>query len=493
MSVIQLPTDITALGLSDDEQLILSKLAERMMKARQYLWLHDAYYEGTQVVQSLGISIPPELSRLHTALGWPRLAVDVLDERLDVQGFRYPSSTDADTDLWDIWQANNLDQESELAHLDALVFGRSYVMVGSGNCGPGGPCPPLITVESPLNMAVDWDARSRTIVAALQAYEFDGDARAALYLPGVTIHMVEVEEHAPWEVYERDEHNLHFAPVVQLANRQRVANRYGASEITPEIMSVTDAACRTMLGMEVSREFFSTPQRYILGATEESFQAPDGSPKTAWETYIGRVLALERDEEGNVPEVGQFAPGDPSTLTRMLDQYARVMGSIASLPPEFLGQQNENPTSAEAIRMSTDRLVRKARRKQVAFEQGWEDVMRLALLIQTGTVPDDAHRLETIWADPGIPLDMSNALHLQQDAGFVPAESDVVLEKLGYSPNDIERLKADRKRQQAKDTAQAILEAARGNGNQDAGSNAGPGTAPGSANSANGANGQGAS
>lgn len=480
MTEIFLPSNISALGLSDDEQAILSKLAERMMSARRYLYLHDAYYEGTQVIRQLGISIPPELNGLHTALGWPRLAVDVLDERLDLEGFRYPNSMDADADLWEIWQANNLDQESTLAHLDALVFGRSYVTVGSGNCGPGGPCPPLITVESPLNMAVDWDARTRQIVSALQAYEFEGDSRAALYLPGVTVHLIQMDEDAPWEVYDRDEHNLPFAPVVQLANRQRVANRYGASEITPEVMSVTDAACRTMLGMEVAREFFSTPQRYILGATEEAFMAADGTPKSAWETYIGRVLALELGPDGeNPPQVGQFPAGDPSVFTRILDSYAQIMGGLTSVPSEFLGHTQDNPSSAEAIRMSTDRLVRKAKRKQVAFEQGWEDVMRLALLISTGDIPEEARRLETIWADPGIPIDMSQALSLQITSGSVPSESDVVLEKLGYSPNEIERLKADRKRQQAKETAQAILEAARG-GQQN-------GAAPGSGNPATGA------
>ncbi|MBQ1163438.1 hypothetical protein KBZ21_42380, partial [Streptomyces sp. A73] len=31
-------------------------------------------------------------------------------------------------------------------------------------------------------------------------------------------------------------------------------------------MSITDAACRRLMGMEVASEFYGAPQRYILGA-----------------------------------------------------------------------------------------------------------------------------------------------------------------------------------------------------------------------------------
>src|SRR5690606_37117023 len=78
-------------------------------------------------------------------------------------------------------------------------------------------------------------------------------------------------------VVERDDHGVGLVPVVQFANRQRVSDRAGRSEITPAVMSITDAACRTLLGMEVSREFFAAPQRYILGASEGAFEDQEGN------------------------------------------------------------------------------------------------------------------------------------------------------------------------------------------------------------------------
>src|SRR2546430_15415250 len=44
-----------------------------------------------------------------------------------------------------------------------------------------------------------------------------------------------------------------------------------------DALPISDAGCRTLLGLEVAREFYSAPQRYILGASEEAFQDADRS------------------------------------------------------------------------------------------------------------------------------------------------------------------------------------------------------------------------
>ncbi|MBQ1165374.1 phage capsid protein, partial [Streptomyces sp. A73] len=75
------------------------------------------------------------------------------------------------------------------------------------------------------------------------------DRLVTLYLPDQTIHAV--EEDGGWVVIDRDVHNLGVVPVIRMATRQRTADRVGKSEITPEVMSITDAACRRLMGMEV--------------------------------------------------------------------------------------------------------------------------------------------------------------------------------------------------------------------------------------------------
>lgn len=431
--------------LSEQEEEAISRLTLELAYRRFRYDLVNAYYEGEMRIASLGIAIPPQLANLRTIVGWPRVIVDSIDERLDVEGFRYSDGADADTDLWDIWQANDLDLESQLGHLDALVFGRSFVTVGAPDIDGDQP---IITVDSPRDLACHYDPRARTILSAFREIRTGiRDRSATLYLPNETISM-EFDGAAGWSIVDRNLHGLGQVPVIPMSNRARISERHGRSEITPEVVSLTDGACRTMLSMTVAGEFFAAPQRYILGASESAFQSADGTAKTAWETYLGMVLALENDENGVAPKVGQFTPFDPGAYTKVLDSYAKVMTSITGLPSEYLGITTTNPSSADAIRMNSDRLVNKVKRKQRSFEGAWEAAMRLALLIRDGSVPPEANSMETLWRNPEIPTPSSTAeaIFRQVSGGMIPATSDVTLEHLGYSAVERARLEADREK-----------------------------------------------
>lgn len=445
--------DVGSNDLTDVENDIARMLSQRLLQQRQLLEVLESYYDGEQRIEDLGISVPPVMAHLRTVTGWPRLVVDVLDERLDVLGFRYPKSTTADSDIWDIWQANCLDEESQLAHLDALIFGRSFVMVGS-NAEKGAA--PLITVESPLNMASRWDARTRAVTEALQVYAMDGEDAATLFTQTDTVTLVK-KGGGSWEVTNRDTHRLGFCPVVMVANRQRSNDRYGRSEITPEVRSVTDAACRTLLGLEGAREFYAIPQRWALNVTEEAFKNPDGTQGSGWEAAMSKVWAIPPNNSGDDPiQVGQFTPMSPAVYTEIVDLYARTMSSMTGMPPAFLGMTTQNPASADAIRSSEARLNKRAQRRQGQFSGGWEAAIRIALAFTNGgKIPTDALGIETIWADTQTPTPAATSIAMLQQvqAGFMPASSRVALEQLGYTPLEIERIESDR----AKDAGLAIL------------------------------------
>jgi hypothetical protein len=182
--------DLPLVYLSDDELALINVLRADMLRDRQALLLRDAYFNGEQLVRDLGISIPPQLKSLHTVIGWPRVGVESLEERLDLEKFRWADGADS-SDLDEIVDANDLLDESSLAHLDALVYGREYLAVGSGDCDSD--CPPLITAESPLDMTLLWDARLRMGTAALRECAADTyiesgpeERMLVLYMPDQT-------------------------------------------------------------------------------------------------------------------------------------------------------------------------------------------------------------------------------------------------------------------------------------------------------------------
>lgn len=451
------------LTLSDDELQILTMLRSDLSSARFKLELLDAYFNGEQLVRDLKISIPPQLEGLHTVIGWPRIGVEALEQRLDLEAFRWADGSDA-SDLEEIAEANDLFDESSLAHLDALTYGREYVTVGSAD---DSDAPPIITFESPMDMTLAWDARLRLPLHGLRECEdrFDfglapEDKLVTLYLPMQTVHAVGLSS-GGWEVIERDMHGLGVPPVLRMANRQRTADRVGKSEITPEVMSITDAACRRLMGIEVAAEFFGAPQRYILGASESAFQDAEGNARSAWETYIGRVLALERDEDGNVPDVGQFSAHDPTGMTKIIDLYARIMASQLSVAPHTLGYSSDNPASADAIRFADNSLVKKAERRIRRFGATHRDYMRLALWFRNGEPPDKANRIETVWRNPATPTlaAQTDASVKLAQAGIVPADSDVLLEMAGFTEDQRRRIATDRRRAQGRQLLERLAQA----------------------------------
>ncbi|MFF8784832.1 phage portal protein [Streptomyces sp. NPDC015125] len=460
LSIPELPL----LNLSDDELTLIQVLRQDMLSDRWRLQLRDAYFNGEQLVRDLGISIPPQLKGLHTVIGWPRIGVESLEERLDLEALRWADGSDS-SDLQEIVDANDLLDESSLAHLDALTYGREYLAVGSGDCGTD-DCPPLISIESPLDMTLMWDARLRMGTAALREcaagdlYDAGGDDRMlVLYLPDQTIHAVPTAS-GGWEVVDRDIHQLGVVPVVRMANRQRTSDRVGKSEITPDVMSITDAACRRLMGIEVAAEFFGAPQRYILGASESAFQDAEGNPKSAWETYIGHILALERDEDGNIPQVGQFSAHDPSGQTKIIDLYARIMASQFGLPPHMLGYTTDNPASADAIRSTEAKLVKRAERRSRRFGAAWQQAMRLALWVRDGEPPDKGRRIECVWRNPATPTiaAQTDAVVKLVNAKILPADSDVALEMAGLTEGQRQRVAADRRRSAGRQTSSAVLD-----------------------------------
>jgi hypothetical protein len=456
-SPITIPA-LPSLALSDKEREMISLLQTRQWRNRAMMMLTDSYYRGMQLITDLGIAIPPELSGLRTLVGWPRIAIDPLLYRLSAEGFRLAGATDSDSDLSDLWFANRMRAEQTLAFKDALVKGRGYLTVGSPlETGDF----PVICVESPLNMAVLWDVRSLKPKSALQTYWVDNQQHAALYTPDQTVHIGRDDVTNEWEITDRDQHNFGLVPIVRMANEPESDRRDGMSEITAEVMSITDAACRTLLGLEVAREFYSVPQKYILGATESDFMNADGTPKPSWSTYISRIIAIEANEEGDVPTVGQFKAHDPSVFTKIIEMYASQMAGVLGAPPQDLGLYTQgNPVSADAQQVSESRRDRYARHKQNIFEAPLVETMQIALrFMNQGDLPQEFRRMEVDWMAPEM-LNLaavSDALTKQAKEGMVPPRSDVVLKRAGYSAVERARLEQDFKVDEA---AQVLAELA---------------------------------
>ncbi|MEU1496998.1 phage portal protein [Streptomyces sp. NPDC005732] len=406
----------------------------------------NRYYEGKQELSYLNPELLEELGDQirQVVINWPSLVVDSLEERLDVEGFRYADDESAAKDLWAIWQANGMDEKSQQAHVDALVMRRSFLVVGTNEKDAATP---LVTVESPLQMQVDRDPRTRCVRAALKRWHEQDpltdavlDRYAALYLPDETVYYRQTSV-TSWQETDRDKHKLGQVPVVPLVNRGRIMKPNGVSELA-RILPLSDAACKIATDMMVSAEFHAVPRRVAFGVDEEDFQDANGNKVSKWSRIAGRIWAMSKKKGGeDGADVIQFPEAQLSNFHATIELLARLVGGMAGLPPHFLGLDTNNPPSADAIRSAETRLVKRAERRQRSFGGSYEDMNRLILRFRDGGWDPRAQNLETLWRDPSTPTfaQKADAVVKLVQANILPVEQG--REDLGYTAVQRQRMR----------------------------------------------------
>ncbi len=142
-----------------DEALRLSRAINRQ---KPMLEKNDLYFEGEQPLKFLAPVLQQELGyRLSPiVLNLALFAVDVYDNRLDVEGFRIGRGAEADDELWDVWQENDGPDLSQQGHRESLALGRAYATVGPGESDDDAP---VITLESAFDAIHEDDPRTKRV------------------------------------------------------------------------------------------------------------------------------------------------------------------------------------------------------------------------------------------------------------------------------------------------------------------------------------------
>lgn len=417
----------------DPEQWV-SRLASEHENSMSLLRKYNRHYDLDQPLSYMHPELWLEVSeRIKPVLiAWPQVVVDSVEERLDVEGFRYDGEADDEDQLWDWWQANNLDEGSQQNHLESLIAGRSFVIVGANGKDK---TLPKITVESPLQVFADFDPQTRLVRAALKQWVDGVDKFLTLYLPDATIRYTR-NGNGGLEVLGRDDHQLGVVPVVPFVNRGRIMRLDpssnllppGVSELAP-ILPLSDAACKVATDMMVAAETVAIPSRWAFGMSKDDFEDKDGNAVGTWKTILGKLMVHEDKDV----KVGQWPAADLGNFHNTINELARMVAAVAALPPHYLGFSTDNPASADAIRSNEARLVKRAERKQTSFGESWEAVMGLSTRIVTGDWDPNQRRLETRWRDAATPTQSQKADAAVKlvTARIIPPEQ--AQEDLGYT------------------------------------------------------------
>lgn len=413
-------------------------LEKGLLADRTNLTSWDNYYEGKQPLKYMSEAMREEIGETvaELVINWARLVADAYETRLDIEGFRFADSDSGDDDLWHAWQYNQMDEQSQQAHLDSLALSRSYVTVGSN---AEADRPPLISVESPFQVWAQRDPRTRKVNAAIKQWtDLDDVAHTIVYTPLETAAFLKGK--SGWEPDgASDKHNFGVVPVVPLVNRPRISRPDGVSEFV-DLLQLADAANKMATDMMISGEFHAMPRRWAFGLKQSDFVDRNGDPVSAWSMLKNRIWANESKDVS----VGTFPEADLAVFHNTIKLLAQLVSQLAALPPHYMQFAGSNPASADAIKSSETQLVKRVERKQTYLGGGWEDVQRLNLMFtrKSNVLEDRDYKLETVWRDPSTPTvaQKADAAVKLNQAGVVPLEQTWI--DLGYSDTQRKQMKA---------------------------------------------------
>lgn len=304
-----------------------------------------SYYEMKNIVQDFNISTPPDLRYWMGSLGWCARAVDSLADRLVFREF--------DNDLFDlntIYNMNNKDVLVDSAVLGALISSCDFIYITKDDSGF-----PLMRVIDGAHATGILDPTTYMLQEGYAVLEFDDNDQPLLEAHFMVGSTVVYQNNRVVQVVPNDAPYPLLVPVI---NRPDAKRPFGHSRISRACMSIVGSAVRTAKRSEVAAEFYSFPQKYILGMSENSERMD------TWRATMSSMLRIDQDEDGGHPVVGQFQQASMTPHVEQLRMFAGLFAGETGLTLDDLGFPSQNPSSAEAIKSSHEALRLTARKAQ---------------------------------------------------------------------------------------------------------------------------------
>jgi hypothetical protein len=440
-----LPWPLQTTGLSDDEHAALKRLVGTWHGKLIRNKMRQEYYDRKNRLKDLGISIPPLLKVVETVSGWPAKAVDALAARSRFDGFTF--AEEVDTPLAGVLRDNDFKSTYKQALRTALTHSCSFITISAG--GKGEP-DVLLSAYSALSAAALWDVRKKRISYGLTIIDVDHETERPVWMNLYTEEAVIelVFNGSVWQA-NRTVH-AHGRPLMEpLVYSPSLERPFGRSRINRAVMSLADSAVRQALRSEVAAEFFTAPQRYLLGADEKDFD------RDRWSTYIGNIFTAGRDENDNVPTYGQLPQGSMQPHIDYMRSLAAQFAGETNIPVSYLGIIHDNPASAQAMNAAAEELIIEAGDLNDDNTRSLRSIGLLVMAIATNRplsgLTDAERSIMPKFMNPSRPSIVSQSDAIVKQVTAIPGlgSSQVALEELGYSEEQIVRIQADMLKGQA--------------------------------------------
>ena len=337
-----------------------AKLRQKAVRVK----LRYDYYEMKKKMQKISALIPPEFRCLTYSLGWCARGVDSLADRIIYDGFE-----NDDFMLEQIYSLNNSDILFDSSVLSSLISACCFLYIDKADNGY-----PRIECLDGMEATGIIDSVTNMLYEGYAVLERDEQNRPQLeayFLP----YRTEYYESGKTEPVDVLEHDAPYPLLVPVINRPDAKRPFGHSRISRTCMDIVQSAVRTMLRTEVAAEFFSVPQKYVVGISQD---AQFDNRKATMSSF----LKFTKDDEGKSPTLGQFQQQSMAPHLEHMKMLASMFAGETGLTLDDLGFNTANPASYDAIRASHEQLRLTARKAQRTFGVGFLNAGYLAACIR---------------------------------------------------------------------------------------------------------------
>lgn len=438
-----------------DIQIALRTLQQRHPTITKY----QRYYDGDHDLAFATEKFDSIFGHLFEEFAYNMCAnvVDAVSDRLRLLSF---GTSPAALKAWDVWQANQMNEQAGQLYQAALTAGVAYMIVW-----PGGDGTPQLSANPADLVMVRYDPDNPRVVAwAAKAWRTDRKTvRLTLYYPdriekyetGVRNDTTSLPSDAAFQPYKVNNeawplpNPLGRVPVVPFVNNAKLGN-HPQSELK-NVIPLQDALNKAIDDMLVGMEFAALPQRWATGL--EIRYDKNNKPIKPFEPGVERVWFAP---EGAA--FGQFDAANLEQFLAVIEAFELKIARVSRTSLHFLQLFSGQPPSGEALKTSETPFLNKVGDRMEAWGNAWVQVMELALLIlkQSGDgttyTPGD---LDPDWRDPA-PKSSTEAANTAKTKGDIGVPFPWLARDLDYTEQEI----ADMETYRAGETAQAEQQAA---------------------------------
>lgn len=442
----------TVAGLTGPEQKALDELVRVYSLHQAGNAEKEKYYEGHVALKdvNLGIALPQGIRNLEVGCSWGQKAVDVLAARSMFDGF--VSSGGDNAVLNRLIADNRLIAEYGKACRDELKYGCAFATL-SADAAIG--C--KIRFHSPATAAALWSGEKGRIAFGLAIIDTVPDEHLTgvwqprvvnLYMDNAVTVLRRRQD--GWNV-QRLPHRMGRPLMEPLIWNATSGKPFGRSRLKRSIRTLIDDYIRTVANATIALEFDTTPQKYILGVTDEQY---DVLISDKFKSYVGSLLAATSNPEtGENPVFGQLAQGSLSPHTEKMRMTATQFAAATGLTVADVGVVNDaNPTSSDAILAQSQTLVLLAQQLNTGNGDALRTIAQMAQAIlrnvPPGALTEEERNVMPHFKNPAMP-----SVAVTADAAIKIAtareefaSTDTFLEMIGFDQADIRRIRAQEQR-----------------------------------------------